>query len=356
MIESITLRDFQQYKKKTIKFKPGVNCITGPSYAGKSTIFRALRWVSTNKPSVKFNRRKKEWQSKSVSAKLKFDNCSITRTKRTRENEYKVNKKSYKAMGTEVPLDVFKSLRLNHINFQQQLDGPYWFTLPASQVARNLNEIVNLSVIDSVLNKANQVVRDGESEEKVLTKQVHELEEEIAKSKWIVGCRNDWKELESIEADLERISVDSSALKALIEEFHGTRTDTLESFISDSKPLLKMIEDCQKKTRLRKKLNSLIEEYHNSDLDDMLVMVNEFGKLNTFRTECDAFAENRRTLSMYLDEYKENELEIEHWQTRLAQYLKQLETLKLQRCQTCGQVLPTSRKQLTSQKKNIQLP
>jgi DNA repair exonuclease SbcCD ATPase subunit len=51
MIKRIEIKNFQAHKNTEIDFDPGVNVISGASDAGKSSIFRALLWVITNRPS-----------------------------------------------------------------------------------------------------------------------------------------------------------------------------------------------------------------------------------------------------------------------------------------------------------------
>ena len=50
MISKIELKNIQSHKDTTIELDPGINIIVGSSNNGKSTIMRAINWVTYNRP------------------------------------------------------------------------------------------------------------------------------------------------------------------------------------------------------------------------------------------------------------------------------------------------------------------
>jgi hypothetical protein len=84
--------------------------------------------------------------------KAKFGNTTVERSK-GKSNRYRVGKKVFTAFGDSVPEEVAQTINVSDINFQRQHDAPFWFSLTPGEVARQLNSIVDLEVIDEVLGR-----------------------------------------------------------------------------------------------------------------------------------------------------------------------------------------------------------
>lgn len=148
MIKSLQLEDFQAHKKLCITFTPGITTIIGDTDVGKSAVIRALRWVCQNVPQgAEFVR----WGSKCAVVSLEVEESVIVRSKGKSENGYLMNGDEFKAFGTGVPDPITKVLKLSDLNFQEQHDAPFWLSIGGSEVARQMNRIVNLEIIDGVL-------------------------------------------------------------------------------------------------------------------------------------------------------------------------------------------------------------
>lgn len=156
MIESLTIRNFQSHEKLTIKFDRRVTTIVGPTDSGKSAVVRALRWAATNRPSGEAFL---QTGAERVAVVLRVDGIQIKRTRGTGGNSYYCNGENFKAFGSNVPDVVSQQLNLCDATFQQQHDAPFWFSLTAGDVSRQLNQIINLGVIDTTLSYLNSAVR-----------------------------------------------------------------------------------------------------------------------------------------------------------------------------------------------------
>lgn len=146
MIEKIQIQNFQRHDKLRVVFDEKITTIVGPSDVGKSAVLRAIRWVAFNRPLGDGFIRHGE---KSCSVKLWVDGHRIERRKAKGENVYLLDGKKLSAVGTEVPESVQSYLSLSPENFQGQHDSPFWFSLTSGEVAKRLNSIVDLEVIDS---------------------------------------------------------------------------------------------------------------------------------------------------------------------------------------------------------------
>lgn len=144
----LEIRGFQTHKDFKCLFDPEVTTIVGPSDVGKSAILRALGWLTQNSPSGSdfIN-----WNSKQASVILTLNGAVIQRHKSASENTYSLDNKEFVSFGTDVPRDVAEALNITEDNFQWQYDSPFWLSESSGEVNRQLNRLVNLEIIDTVL-------------------------------------------------------------------------------------------------------------------------------------------------------------------------------------------------------------
>jgi exonuclease SbcC len=205
MIERIQIQNFQKHNKLRVTFDEKITTIVGPSDAGKSSVLRAIRWVAFNRPLGDGFIRHGE---KSCSVKIWVDGHRIERKKAKGENVYLLDGKKLSAVGTEVPEAVQSCLSLSPENFQGQHDSPFWFSLTSGEVAKRLNSIVDLEVIDSSASWLAARLRKARVELEVTGKRLQTAVEEqqclqfvpdLAKDFWAV--KQGWM---VVKATLER--------------------------------------------------------------------------------------------------------------------------------------------------------
>jgi len=160
MITEIRLANFQGWRRLKVKLDERVTTLVGPSDRGKSAVIRALKWIAFNRPRGDAMIRD---GAKFVGVSVFVDDHQITRKKGS-VNHYSMRPVgeeegvTYNAFGTQVPDDIAELLNVGEVNFQDQHDPPYWFTLSPGQVSKQLNAIVDLGIIDDTLkNLASQV-------------------------------------------------------------------------------------------------------------------------------------------------------------------------------------------------------
>lgn len=148
MIERLQLIDFQAHVDLKVRLDPRVTTIVGPSDVGKSAILRGLRWVALNRPLGDQLRRT---GADAVTVRLWVDGHRISRTRSKSSNLYTLDGTTYAAVASDVPEPISRMLNVDEGNFQGQHDSPYWFADTAGNVAKSLNAIVNLGIIDDIL-------------------------------------------------------------------------------------------------------------------------------------------------------------------------------------------------------------
>ena len=152
MLEFLEVEQFQPHAKKRIEFDPHVTVIAGDNGRGKSALLRALQWVMLNAGrSEKFMR----WGSDFTRATIGIDGHTIERFRGKTGNTYTLDGELLQAVGrTDAPEPVARLVNCGENNFQRQHGGHFWVFDSAGQVARSLNAVVDLEVIDTAQAKA----------------------------------------------------------------------------------------------------------------------------------------------------------------------------------------------------------
>lgn len=268
LIKSLKLKDFQKHRTFKVVFSPTITSIRGATDSGKSALLRALRWICLNDwGGSDFIREGAAEARVEIEAVLSKRNALVARSK-GKENTYELNGDVFRAFATNVPEEVAAVLKVTPINFQSQHDPPFWFADTAGQVSRNLNAVIDLSVIDEVLSRAGAAVRESSERKAVCQERVQELQAEwdamspqqvrIKEYEKLEQYRNQVQEMESRSHRLEQFRSDICAY----QEVHRSATaqtvacrvlrDEVRSFLQDRKQEEQLREMIQRICELRK--------------------------------------------------------------------------------------------------------
>jgi exonuclease SbcC len=254
LLESLELEDFQRWDRLLIEFGPGVTCLQGPTDAGKTAVLRALRWLVLNLPlGGRFTR---HGQS-SCRALLKLDGRELLRLRGKDDNLYSLDGEDYRAFKADVPPAVSQLLALGEVNFQRQLDAPYFLTLPAPEVSRQLNAVVDLGVIDGTLSAAAARLRETSGAAESLLREVAEASAEVDNLTYVDKLSTDLTALEVLEGRIaEARSKRSQAAKCLenarVAAGERDRSGALLKTRSSAVENLRKTADCLREARGRR--------------------------------------------------------------------------------------------------------
>jgi exonuclease SbcC len=215
MLESITIRNFQCLEKQRIDLDPAVNTIVGPTDVGKSANIRALKWLTTNKPSGDAFIRHGE---KQASVCLKIDGHEIIRERGSGLNSYLLDGKKLQAFGTEVPEEIARLLNLGEENFQDQFDAPFLLAETAGEVARSLNRVINLNAIDEILAAVGKRIRESKVENSIVKERLRAAREERDRLEWVKHADNCLSLLELHNRTLSEIVNKRSRIDDVLEK------------------------------------------------------------------------------------------------------------------------------------------
>lgn len=248
MLKKLQLTNFQSHENTTVDLHPGVNVIVGSSDSGKSALVRGLRWLVFNRPmGMSFRSHWAKKEEVRVTGETS-DGHTVTRFRGNSTNGYLLDGAELTANGTEPPLEVRNTLNLDEDNFQGQLDSPYLLTLNGGQVAKELNAIAHLEVIDGALSRCRKGLMD-------VSRETQRVKEELA------GVGRELVSYETLPDTVAR----RDALVVLYHTWTQTEQDlnqletTLDQ-IREVLPLTKKRSTVQSYTSRLEKLNRLSRE------------------------------------------------------------------------------------------------
>ena len=290
MISKLQIKNFQAHKDLRLELHPNVTTITGASDVGKSSVMRALRWVCMNLPRGKAHIRA---GAKAASVSILVDGKKITRRRSSTdaENSYAINGSELVAFGADVPDEVVRTLQVNSVNFQSQHDAPFWLSESPPEVSRQLNQIINLSIIDSSLSNVGKEVRRAKAEYEVSKKRLDEAHELCGDLEYVPELVEDFESLvgeedrhgelldraESLEENLEKVTRASKKYTELKKQSGFEEFSLFEQAFTDFQTALKKrceledqivkVEQSQKRVAQSVKDLERIEKNHKHKLE-----------------------------------------------------------------------------------------
>jgi DNA repair ATPase RecN len=238
-IKSIKLKNFQAHRDLQVDFVPGVNAIVGPTNVGKSSVFRAVRWLVEHKPISGLQ----TFDTEDTRVGIKSDAGSVIRFKSSKGYGYRIGSQDFVACGTNQPSEVQQSLGLAEINLQGQHDAPFLLTLTPGQMAKELNRIVDLSVIDKAMAATASAVAAAKSQANAVEELAKGYEAKAAKLAWVPQADEDLAAIEAIEAEIQsaktRVVQTEQALLGLLSNHN--QQQQLEPLIQELAELAKLI-------------------------------------------------------------------------------------------------------------------
>lgn len=224
MLDKLIIKNFQKFSRLSLELSPTLTVLVGDSRAGKSTVLRFLRWMCQGGSSSGYTKH----QEDTIKGVLFVDGHRIQRVKGRQENSYQLDdQEPYRAVRQEVPQEILTLLKLSDINFQGQLDPPFWLGLSPPEAARELNKIVNLDLIDSTLANLASSLRRVNTQEELLKKRLEQAEKKLQDLSWVPHAQKESEALDKLEEDVVSKRSRIASLAQLVEE-GGRLTQTLE--------------------------------------------------------------------------------------------------------------------------------
>jgi len=322
MIKSLTIKNHESHKDSYLEFSSGTNVIIGENDTGKSSILRALKLVVQNTAGLNYL---PIYNLKAVTECIleTGEENLITRQRSKTINNYLLNEEILEGFGQNVPDEIEKILNISEVNIQSQKEPDFLLSNTSGQIAKYLNQIVNLDIIDTTLANIEKRKREANSKLEYNEKSLKNQNEELKKYANLDVIE---KEIESLE--ILTVQYDDKKLKLrnvkiyldekkeeeiIINELnkiinHEKEVEYIGSLILQHKELRNKIE---KATDINEKINNLIKETkifnnrikYENEVNDLLIqcrnakdkknqlinIIDQYNKLNNLKKEIRAY-------------------------------------------------------------------
>lgn len=239
MIRRLAIREFQNHVEETLILDM-VTVFYGPSDRGKSALMRAIRWAALNRPLG--DDMVGRWGEAEVcQVELTFDNGTVARRRGGEVNGYRINNgKPLRAMGG-VPVPVALLVNMDEVNFADGHEGPFWFMLPAGEVSRRLNSIINLGEIDQSLANAAAAVRRANLAVDVARDRKLAAERERDALAWVPAARAAVERLTKLTAARDTAAQTAANLRSAYQTI-AQANQTIKNAADAEKALARIVE------------------------------------------------------------------------------------------------------------------
>jgi len=179
-LNQLRIQNIQSHKDTTLELSPGVNAILGVTDSGKSGILRGVRWWLFNTGTGLHS----HWGGEHRVTGEFDDGTRVARLQFKGKNGYRLRlsdeELEFKKVRSDVPAEIQKALSIGTINWQNQHDPTFLFSESPPAVARRLNRLANLEVIDKAYRFFNSAKTRASRELAVEESRLKELQAEEA--------------------------------------------------------------------------------------------------------------------------------------------------------------------------------
>lgn len=282
MLQKIKINNFQSLHDVDIEFGK-FTVIVGASSSGKSAFTRALKAVASNALNSDYITQGTKYSAVSVVT----DKGTVTIERNVGgSSAYKVNpvggkESSFTKLNRQVPTEVTEVLGLTahtqevaSINFAGQFDTPYLLKESASNVARILGELTNVSTIFAAVKEANRKVKNASGVLNLRKKDMEKVVTQITEYASVGKQASLVTEAERHMATAKAVNTEADRLRSLLDSYEraSERLSAIKQIdaVPDLEPAIKAQTNLDRLVELLKQVkiaNANIRQANSSDLE-----------------------------------------------------------------------------------------
>jgi DNA repair exonuclease SbcCD ATPase subunit len=350
MIRSLAIQNIQSWEEVYLEFLPGLNVLIGPTDAGKSAIMRALKRIITNRPMG--DDLLSHWGGESLITLDLMENFLVTWGRTKSKSYYAItdadgNEQVFQAVGHHMPPEVIQLLNFAPLNRQEQLEGPFLLASSPGEVARYLNQVVDLEEIDTGLSNIGRVIRQEERALETHLRALTDLEEDLAKYDWLERAEEDLVKWETFEQGFNDALRKHHSLQNFVADIESRELE-----LADQKVLLEAGPQVDALLELTAVIDNTVGEYN--DLHITVEMIKhkdnqlfDAKSLLTAKPEVDALIDlsdeikiakkDRSDLHQLMIQLKTKETQLANAKQILDEIEKEYHEIMSDTCPLCGQ-------------------
>lgn len=336
MLDSIQIRNFRRNKKRNITLGP-ITVIRGGTGKGKSSIVGAFKWVILNVPGGDSF---VNWDANPQRAGVRLDvdnRHKVIRRRDKSNNEYRLDGRTFNSFGTSPPDPVWKLMNMGWLNFRTQHAGHFWFCDTPGQVAKQLNEIINLSAIDNIQRNLTRYKNHVDGAADHWQRRYEEAKKDDGKLDYVDDMETDFKPISAM--------IDANAIQDLRCRRMGVLVGRVESYQKVIKRATERVLDTRRVYGVVSSVNTMTET-----VNDMAEMVETVERAERAAgafvpdpqpiTEAVERIEASQQLCQDLEELvvtiESQQLSIAELETRMEPKQKRYDEMMAGRCPLCG--------------------
>lgn len=231
MFKTIGITNFQAHKETNLTLDRGVNVATGTSDSGKTAIIRSINWLMNNRPSGDAFKNWSTSLKEPVSVQIELeDGTCIVLERQNGKNSYTLYDKdgdpiTFSAIRSDVPKEITDLLNMAEYNVQTQHQPYFLLQDTPGEVAKKLNDLVGLSVIDTLFsNIASKIRRTSANVSSLVIRRDNLVKELVQYAKLdevktiIETLEKLHKETEGIESSLTSLDLKISSVQSIEDQ------------------------------------------------------------------------------------------------------------------------------------------
>lgn len=361
MIDSIKIKNFETHLNTAIKnLHPGVNVVIGESDEGKSGLIRSIELNAKNTPmgdsyvNDQIDPRKKKNKSKITSVEIDYKNSgTVTRARGIKSglNTYQINNNTpLRALRTDIPDEVQDITKMKAVNIQGQHPSEQYFLLAdkPGQVAKELNKVSGLTIMDKATADINSQVRLCNTKIKLHEKEIDKHQKEIDNTKWVDKAEKFANKLKTFETKIDIKQKEHETLGTKITQYRIVDTVLKNKFvglddaIKGAADLVKEAQDIIFTEHEQEILQDLIVSIKFVDKDlksttDIEKALTALKELKTLRENINKKQKKRNRTKTILFKLTALEIDIQNADRDCKEWEKEYKIMREeQECPTCG--------------------
>ena len=327
-ITELTLHNYRGYKHTVIPITSGLNVLYGEGGHGKSALVKAIRWCLLDERQKRFARKGILTKSgniktnEEVYVQANFNTGEVIRrgADSTTPNLYWIGHvdKPFEEWGDPiknfktVPDEVLKIINLSSVNVGKQFDLHFLLSQKGSEIAKDLNKMVNLEIIDSSQSNAKHFVTKVKREKESTEFNLVKYEKDLGSYDYLDAMG---KALEEMEETEKRISESKDTMREVglllntldeTAEYRGKYENTL-SFRSSVEATQELDEEIETLSSKRAIVASTVSQLRqNKDLKHKYTKAINFKdvvtEISVFTKQCAELEETRADMAHLLCE------------------------------------------------------
>jgi len=344
MFTEFCIYNFLGHKETVIPLSEGVNALIGATGQGKSAVFKALGWLFNNRPTGEEYR---SWWGGNPQVEIATKEGLLIGRKRIYGKKTKTDDYYYIQEDTEKnrlrnfgngspPQKVLDLLNLSEVNFQQQLDPAFLISNNSGEVARYLNRVAHLDIIDEVLSIAASEIRNEKAELNRFEIELKENEEKIKEYDWLKDAEKDIAKLENIENEKvegikKRTAIFDILAKIEETEYELNKTSEIVKYSDETERLFKLNTEADEIVNKADNLDKLLKNVsiclsELSEAESIVRYASEADRLTTLSTLIAKGNERWNSVAKILDGIDATEVELQKTEV-VTKYASEVEKL-----------------------------